>query len=319
MFREIDQGYINAIYAVGTPVDRYVMRIYREPGDLSRIRHEHAVALRLQQAGLSFRIPAPIPTANGETLATVAGPEGETYVALIPFLPGAHPDFRNLRQAEAAGAALGELVSALGSMEPDATALAVPAYGDLAGSHPEFHDPLSLLDWLPVEPAWRTRFGQVLESVLVQAGRLYGQLPRQMTHGDFTHGNVLMEGDRVTGVLDFEFSAWALRVMDYAIGIGGGPKSLRSGWEDWDVLASFSRGYFAHHHLTEEELEALPDLIRLRRAYFVLRFAERYRLGLETAEQVRGMTWWALNAEDWLEENGAELVRRAKAWASLSR
>ncbi|HYF76838.1 MAG TPA: phosphotransferase [Symbiobacteriaceae bacterium] len=316
-FRQIDIGFINAIFAVEAPSGRYVLRVYREPGDFSRIRHEHRVAIWLQQAGLSYAVPAPIPAADGETLAAVAGPEGVSYVALIPFLPGTHPDFRHLNQAEAAGAALGELVTALGALRPDAAILAVPSYCELTRIHAEIPNPPAVVDWLPVEPAWRHRIGRLLESALANVGSMYNRLPRQVIHGDLTHGNVLMEDDRVTGLLDFEFSAWDLRAMDYAVGIGGGPKSLRSGWGDWAVLESFSRGYFRHHRLTAEELEVLPDLIRLRRLNILLRFAGRYRQGLDPVSEVQGMAWWTLNAEDWLEASGAELVRRAQVWSDL--
>lgn len=314
-FRPVSTGYLNAIYVVGTPTDRYVLRVYREPGDLSRIRHEHKVSVWLQAAGLSFAVPAPIPTTRGETLAAVPGPAGMAYVALIPFLPGAHPDFLNLPQAEAAGSALGELVTALSRMQPDAAIRAVPRYGDLALAHPEIPDPQTAVDWLPVESAWRTRIRQVLASTLRQTETLYDRLPQQIIHGDFTHGNVLLGEDRVTGVLDFELSAWDLRVMDYAIGLGGGPNSLRSGWGDWNVLEAFSRGYFRQHRVTEEELEVLPLLIRLRRLSILLRFAGRYRQGLDPESAVQGMAWWTLNAEDWLQVSAADLVRNARHWA----
>ena len=41
---------------------------------------------------------------------------------------------------------------------------------------------------------------------------LYATLPQQLAHEDFDPSNVLMEGARVTGVLDFEFCARDLRV-----------------------------------------------------------------------------------------------------------
>ncbi|HWI63347.1 MAG TPA: homoserine kinase [Symbiobacteriaceae bacterium] len=308
-FRQLDTGYINTIYAVEAPTGKYVLRVYKEAGYLPRILQEHRVAVWLQQAGLSFAVPAPIPTAGGETLANVDG----RHVALIPFLPGVHPTPDNLPQVEAAGAALGELVTVLSRMEPRVAGTDIPQYRDLAADV----DPLTITEWAPMEPDWRPRIRQVVESVLEKAPVLYDRLPRQVIHGDFTDGNILLEGNRVTGIFDFEFATCDLRAMDYAVMIGGGPCSLRKGWGEWPVLETLSRGYFRHHKLTEPELAALPDLIRLRRVNILLRFAGRYRQGLDPASVAEGMAWWTLHAEDWLNARGAELVQRAADWVKL--
>ena len=45
---------------------------------------------------------------------------------------------------------------------------------------------------------------------------LYRSLLQQIVHRDFDASNVLMEGDRVTGVLDFEFAGSDLRAFDLA-------------------------------------------------------------------------------------------------------
>lgn len=68
-----------------------------------------------------------------------------------------------------------------------------------------------------------------------------------------------MSGDQVTGILDLEFACPAYRAMDLATGLWSfGP--------DERATEAFRRGYLAVLPLTDAELNALPDLQRLREA-----------------------------------------------------
>ena len=41
--------------------------------------------------------------------------------------------------------------------------------------------------------------------------------PKQLIHGDLHYDNVLVEADKVSGLLDFEFCAYDWRAMELAV------------------------------------------------------------------------------------------------------
>ena len=77
----------------------------------------------------------------------------------------------------------------------------------------------------------------------------------------------------VTGVLDFEFTAYDWRVMELCVGL-----SKYVGMENIEpVFAEWVSGYsFAGGRLEAAEIELLPDLIILRILSNVVYFAGRY-------------------------------------------
>lgn len=93
----------------------------------------------------------------------------------------------------------------------------------------------------------------------------YRTLPWQLCHNDVTPGNVLIEGSRASAVLDFEFATPAARALDVAMGL----RMTMRYWENpepWPAIRHFCRGYRRHLSLTEAEVLALPQLLRLRSA-----------------------------------------------------
>src|SRR5262249_47795620 len=79
---------------------------------------------------------------------------------------------------------------------------------------------------LPVDSAACLRLVQLLHHVEEHVPTLYTTLPQQIIHGDFDPSNVLMEGDRILGLLDFEFSGQDLRVADLLIPLTWWPLRL---------------------------------------------------------------------------------------------
>jgi Ser/Thr protein kinase RdoA (MazF antagonist) len=90
-----------------------------------------------------------------------------------------------------------------------------------------------------------------------------------MCHNDVAPANILVDLDRVTAILDFEFAAAAARALDVAMGL----RMTMRVWENpepWEVVRHLCRGYTRWLPLSEAEIQALPWLIRLRGAITVL-------------------------------------------------
>ncbi|ARU63304.1 hypothetical protein CBW65_21690 [Tumebacillus avium] len=307
-------GFINLTYRVQSPLGSFFSRIYQNCNAQELVQHEIRVMELLDAQRLSFAIPVPVVTATGQRTAHVVTAEGqERLLALFPLIPGQHPQADDPEQAEASGRGLGELVRVMGQIDEPALCAGVPLYGALEKVHPLVPDPLRLAETLPVSVEKQRRMAALLQEMTAKVPELYDALPRQLIHRDYTKGNTLLAARNVTGVLDFEFCARDLRALDLAIGLGEGPANQMWGTgAEWVWLENFARGYASEHCLTAAEVDALPMLMRLRRAYFLLHFAGRCLEGLDSTGWLRGIVDWVLDLENWMEQHAEELIRKVK-------
>jgi hydroxylysine kinase len=108
-----------------------------------------------------------------------------------------------------------------------------------------------------------------------------GTLPMQTIHNDFNPGNVLVDPNTrefVVGILDFGDVVHSLRVADLAVALSYQLSPLRHSLQSAGAMAiAFDRAV----HLTDDELDVLPDLIAARFAQRILinQWIERDGLG----------------------------------------
>ena len=309
--RPLAHGTNNAVRLVETPAGSYVLRVYGNHADAGRLRFEHAVLARLQAADLPFGLPVPIPTRSGALYTSIAdGADGALLATLTPFLPGEPPDRADLVQARAGGAALGLLDVALAGIPSTDLDGAVSwrSYGDLAHCHPLVHDPRAAILELPISENARERLAHSYDALTARIPSLYASLPRQLVHEDYAPDNLLMEGARVTGVLDFEFCARDVRVMDLTVALSWWPGDRFGTGDEWPILQAVAEGYARHITLTAREAAAIPTLYQLRAYTSLIHRLGRYRQGLSPLPAVTDRALAALEREEWLRENGERLV-----------
>ncbi len=270
--------------------------------------YEHRLLAWLAQADLSFAVPVPIPTRLGFTECSILGEWG----VLSLRLPGQLPTFGHLPkvEVEALGAALGELVHVLAAYPPAANP-GLPPFAELARLHPLVPDPLHLTPpalGLPDTPPyndvlawWRENLAK-LKPFLAE---IYMALPRQVVHRDFDPSNALLEGGRVSAVLDFEFAGLDARALDLAVTL---EFTMRMEDDDpWPRVQALCQGYRRWGRFTREEAEAIPWLIRLRDVAATVR---RMGQGLAVEgvyanmRRIEGMR----RTSEWLTEHGEQLV-----------
>ncbi|HKS71002.1 MAG TPA: phosphotransferase [Ktedonobacterales bacterium] len=314
--RPLAHGTNNEMFAVETPAGAFVLRVYANHADVGRVRFEQAVLARLAaDGGLPFALPVPLPTASGAPFARIASDDGEggapgILATLAPLLPGAHPDRGDLEQARAGGEALGLLDVALARLPPIAVEGAVGwrSYGDLAHCHPLVPDPRPAILELPVAEDARERLVRTYDALLERILVLYAALPRQLTHEDYSPDNLLMEGARVTAVLDFEFCALDLRAMDLTVALSWWPGERFGMGDEWPILRAVAAGYGRHIALTSEEAQAMPTLYLLRAYTSLVHRLGRHRQGLSPMGAVTDRAYAAIAREDWVETHGGRLV-----------
>jgi homoserine kinase type II len=263
---QLAQGRNNSILGVRTGEGEYVWKESSTYQDPESVLYEHRLLSWLAEAGLPFAVPAPVADGTGDTLQST--PRG--FGVLFPLLPGERPGERDTRHTTAVGAALGELHAAL-SRYPVEPRPGLPVYGDLEHLHERIPNPFGLAPeqlGLPDTPEYGELFGwwrEMLEGMREFVERTYLESPWQVIHGDFLPGNTLVLQDRVSAVLDFEFSSPDARAMDLASGLEFAVDVLENP-DPWPVARAFCRGYASRARLTEEEVAAVPRLILLRDA-----------------------------------------------------
>jgi homoserine kinase type II len=276
-------GTNNALLALHAGGRSWVLRRYGNlPAD--RVRAEHRLLAHVSGLGLPFAVPSPVPARDGATV--VADADGA--LALFRHLPG-----RPLRRDEPgsaalAGRALAQLDAALAEV-PMALAPVDWRATALHQVHTAVDDVAVLADELSAlmpghdGPDWLRSTHERADAV---ASDLARALPAQLTHGDMAPANLLAEDGRVTAVLDFEIAGADLRAMDLAAGLlqcTGWPEDPGSAGR----VGPFLRAYLDVLPLTRAELDAVPDLLRLRALGSVVWRAGRWRLGQSRLDEVR--------------------------------
>jgi len=175
---------------------------------------------------------------------------GDKAVALIEFLPGVSVGDPTPAQAGNVGRALAQMHLAAQSfvarrrndLGPDTSAAVLAACGPVA---------LAAID--PSLPA-------AIEQAQRVARDWPQHLPRSIIHSDLFPDNVLMLGDKVSGLIDFYFAchdamAYDLAVTHAAWSFADAGRSYRP-----EIGQALIAGYQSERELTEAEHSALPLL-----------------------------------------------------------
>jgi len=309
----LTRGTNNLVQRVETPTGVYMLRIYSNTADTARLRFERDVLTQLAQAGLPYALPTPLPTQVGAYFLDVGTEQGQALATLTLYIPGQPPDRDNLDQAKAAGAALGQLTIAMARLNIPSEGISWRSSGDLARCHPLVPVPPAAFAELPLPDEKRQRLISGYAWLIERISDLYATLPQQCAHEDFDPSNVLMEGTRVTGVLDFEFCARDLRAMDLTVALTWWPVRHYGTGAEWPIIAAVARGYARHVTLAENEIAALPTLFRLRAYTSLIHRLGRARQGLSTLEEALDRAEAAIAREDWVHADSARLIETVMA------
>ena len=239
----IAEGVENSNYLVDTSEGRFILTLYEKRVDAADL--PFFIALLDHLADRGSPVPRALPDRDGVQIRQVAG----RPACLIEFLPGISPSRATPAQARSAGAALGRMHRALAGFpltRPNSLGLTGwRALADRCGDQ---------LD--AIAPGLRQRVADELAWLDTQWP---AALPCSVVHADLFPDNVLMLGDKVTGLIDFYFSCTEVRAWDLAV--------MHSAWAwapDYDAAVgdALIAGYDAEHPRLAEERNAFPALAR---------------------------------------------------------
>jgi homoserine kinase type II len=251
---------------------RFILTMYERRIDTAELPFFLALLDHLAARGCA--VPATIHDRDGQSLRHIDG----KAVALIDFLPGVSPTAPTPAQAQAVGAALAQVhLAAMDFPLHRADRLDPPASRatlDRCGAAR-----LATIDQgLGDAPA--------LAAEVVR--RWPTDLPRSIIHSDLFPDNVLMVGERVTGLIDFYFACDGMMAYDLAVTHAAWAFDRTGAKFSPEVGKALLAGYEAVRGLEDRERAALPLLAEGA----CLRFT-------------------ASRAEDWLEApTGAHVARK---------
>lgn len=240
----IAEGVENSNFLVETTRDRFILTLYEKrvaAGDLP-----YFMALLDHLAAKGLAVPPAIPDRDGTEIHELCG----RPACLIKFLPGVSVSHPSAAQALSAGRAMGEMHAALADFDRMRA------------------NSMGMSTWRPLLEKCGQDLNAIAPGLYEQAQRALSEveaawpvnLPVSAIHADLFPDNVLMLGDRVTGLIDFYFACSDVRAYDLAV--------MHSAWAfdaagvpgDPAVGAALMTGYRQSFPLSEAELAALPVL-----------------------------------------------------------
>lgn len=263
--RRIESGFVDDNWLVETERGRYFFKRRhprrRQPAAL--VQAQHDLMAHLRRAGL----PAPtlVPTSGGETFLAL----GDDLYELEEFIDGRPYDHGRPSHLDAAARMLGRYHACVEGFTPQAFRERDDLYGpaNSRASLARLSDAWQLDRHPELEQVARELAGHADDLAARFDG--HGTLPYLVIHGDYYAGNLLFDGDRIVGVVDYDKANWQPRVAEVAEALiyfaSPRPGHLKylvyPGFLEWEPLVRFLLNYARAAILGEDEIQALPDYV----------------------------------------------------------
>jgi len=238
----IASGIENTNYFVTTERGRFVLTLY-ERLPASELPFYLNLMAHLSRSGCE--VPAPIADRTGALFSLLNG-KPASLVERIDGVPVEAPDTSHCAEV---GAALARLHIASQTYRPRLTNRRGPAWWRTAARAVKPYLSQTQAALLDAEIRFQTGFGRV-------------KLAKGAIHGDLFCDNVLFNGDRVAGIIDFGFAATDFYAYDLAITVNDWCVDAEGAPLDPSLLAALVHAYDAVRPMSADEREAWPSLLR---------------------------------------------------------
>ncbi len=232
--------------------ERFVLKIANAAEERTLLEAQNALLAHV--AGLSL-CPGVVPTHAGEPIAEISGGH---LVRLLTWRPGAPL----AAVADRPPSLLEDLGRRLGQLDRELTRFDHPAL------RREFHWDLARAPHVVVEhshrvddPWLRGLVERITSRVRARDEPSFSRLRRSVIHGDANDYNILVDEDRVAGLLDLGDAVVSYTVADPAIAIA---YAVLDQPDPLSVAEVIVRAYHAEHPLTQDEIRVLFGLVQLR-------------------------------------------------------
>jgi len=303
--KPVPGGLNNLTRFVNTPNETFVVRIYQNGYGIEKVKYEIETLRRLHSILFSFQTPKVFLSLKGEDF--VVTPNGNQAV-MFTLISGHLPDETNLKHIKEFGRAAGELTTGWKDLKIDMPCPTFPYY-ELYKIHPLVPNKETLQKSItsPVFDKMREQADFLYEEIMKLEGAFESYhkiLPKQNLHGDLWMGNCLIENDKITAILDFEFASIDWRALEVAICVA----RFALAENPWECFEAFLQGFSQTCSLLEEEIQAIPALIKLRTLTNVIHFIGRYIEGLDSEEDVTKRLQNYFKRIGWINDNEGKIV-----------
>ncbi|MFA6219332.1 MAG: homoserine kinase [Erythrobacter sp.] len=243
----IAEGVSNSNWLIETTHARYILTMYELRIDTAQLPFFLGLLDHLSARGCP--VPRTIHDREGAAFRMV----GDKAVALIEFLPGVSVDRPTAEQARAVGTALAQLHHAVADF---------PLKGAQTIGLAEWDRLIHLCGTDRLEAIAPGLSATAYAELSYLGAHWPTGLPHGVVHCDLFPDNVLMLGNRVTGLIDFYFSAedyfaYDLAVTHAAWCFGPGGHAFRP-----EISDALLAGYALGRELSDDERAELPVLVR---------------------------------------------------------
>lgn len=251
----IAEGVENSNYLLETDRARFILTLYENRVDPADLPWFHDLLAHLHRAGSP--VPRFIEDRQGSWLQDLLGKKA----CLIEFLPGISVSEPTAEHARAVGKALARL------------------HGAVTDFPTEKANRLGIAAWQPLFDRCDRSAADALQPGLAQdiahecawlAAHWPKRLPRCAAHTDLFPDNVLFNGDKVGGLIDFYFACTEFRAFDLAITHAAWSFSPDGAEHHENVGSALLEGYGSAITLDPSEIAAFPILARGASLRFLL-------------------------------------------------
>jgi len=235
--------------------ERFVLKIANALETKILLEAQNKAMQRLEDR-VSF-CPRVISALSGEAIVPILTSEAPHYVRLVTFIEG--EPLAKAKQSPALltnfGASLGKLTTALSDFDHEA--LHRSFHWDLANGLRVITEYNVLLS----ENSLREQIDQFAFRFKNELGAQLDKLPRSIIHGDANDYNVIVEQDRVVGIIDFGDMVHSYTVGELAVALA---YVVLDKPDPVACVREVVKGYLSESALNEVELNLLWPLVLLR-------------------------------------------------------
>lgn len=237
----IAAGITNTNYFVTTTHGRYVLTLF-EVLKLEELPYFLKLKSHLSRHGVAC--PAPIADHTDSFASLLAGKPA----CLVSCLHGGDVSAPNAAQCHAVGEMLAQMHQAGQTFPLRMDNPRGPAWWS--------HTAAELYAAMPAEDAAMLR-----EEITFQGSHRFDFLPQGVIHADLFRDNVLMDGDRIAGFIDFYYACNDILLYDVAIALNDWAR-LPDGSIDATLARALLAGYQSVRPFSADELAAWPVMLR---------------------------------------------------------
>lgn len=229
----------------GRDGEKFVLKVANAREERAALEAQNAMMRHLEKR-VAF-CPRVVPANSGDEIATVEN----RFVRVLSYVPGkplATIEFQSPELLYDLGRKLGQLTRALADFDHPA-------------AHRQFYWDLAQGAACLREHGPKIKDDTLQKLVFSLGLNLPNELRRSVIHGDANDYNVLVERERVVGLIDFGDIVYSYTVGDLAIAVA---YVVLGKTDPYAAAAPVIEGYREEFELTKDELDALWPLVRLR-------------------------------------------------------